>query len=78
MLHRCGCVSASGANSGVEVLKEEKPKKDVTHLVAYGTLRSVRSKCCFFFFTDILDPNIIYNFICRELFQICVGSSRIF
>lgn len=58
VLRRAGCVSAGKAGAGLEVLKEGKPKKDVTRLFLYCTLRLVGGKCCGFF-TDALEPS--YN-----------------
>lgn len=43
-------VSAWRGSSGVEMLKGEKPKKNMTHLMVYCTLRFVGSKCCGYFY----------------------------
>ena len=48
----CECMDPK---AGVKVLKEGKPKKDVTRLLVYCTLRFVGGKCCGFF-TDLLEP----------------------
>lgn len=44
------CVSAWRGSLGVEVLKGEKPKKDVTRLMVYCILRFVGSKYCGYFY----------------------------